>query len=180
MGGLLTGIILLAFWIRIQGVSQLPVNQFTETDAYLYHWQAKIISKHGQLPERDMHRWSPVGRDNTQLLSLYAYAIAYLHKAFQWLSLYQIQLYLPVFAFIVGLGALFLFLTHTQPSPAVLNVVPQGLVTEMPGAGCSALSLSQVTSGKSKYDIPFLKMEERKLKIGTSISQLHSLGSLLS
>ena len=111
-GVLLTGIMFLAFWIRIQGVAQLSPERFTETDAYLYYYQAGIIAEQGILPARDMHRWLPLGRDNTQLLSLYAYAIAYLHKTFQWLSLYQIQLYLPVLSFMVGLGVLHLFLTR--------------------------------------------------------------------
>ena len=111
-GVLLTGIIFLAFWIRIQGVSQLPVGRFTEHDAYLYHYQAGIIAEQGALPARDMHRWLPLGRDNTQLLSLYAYVIAFIHKVLPWLSLYNIQLYLPVVSFVIGLGVLFLFLTR--------------------------------------------------------------------
>lgn len=202
-GVLLTGIILLAFWIRIQGVSQLPVNQFTETDAYLYHWQAKIISKHGQLPERDMHRWSPIGRDNTQLLSLYAYAIAYLHKTFRWLSLYQIQFYLPVFSFMVGLGALFLFFTRTYGIHfasivgVLLATLPGSIERSAAGFGdrdawCWMLGTLAITSYLWKEQTPYkhpekgseggatLKAEKRELKIGTGISQLHSLDSLLS
>jgi len=109
IGVLLCGIMLLSFWIRIQGTAGLPAGQFTEHDAYLYHWQANIIAEQGHLPERDMHRWLPIGRDNTQLLPLYAYAIAYLHKAFPWWSLYQIQLYLPPICFAVGISVIFLF-----------------------------------------------------------------------
>ena len=110
-GAFLIGIILLAFWIRIQGTADLPAGQFTEHDAYLYRWQAGIIAEQGYLPERDMHRWLPLGRDNTQLLSLYSYAIAYLHKVFPWCSLYQMQRYLPPLCFAIGLGVLLLFLT---------------------------------------------------------------------
>ena len=111
-GVLLLGILCLAFWIRIQGIHRLPDGQFTETDAYLYHWQANIIAEQGVLPTRDMDRWLPLGRDNTQLLPLYAYAIAYTQKVFPWWSLYQIQLYLPVLCWTLGLGVLFLFLTR--------------------------------------------------------------------
>ena len=111
-GVLLLCILCLAFWIRIQGVERLPNGQFTENDAYLYHWQANIIAEQGHLPIRDMHRWLPLGRDNGQLLSLYAYAIAYIHKAFPALSLYHIQLYAPVLCFTLGLGILILFLSR--------------------------------------------------------------------
>ena len=109
---LLLSILCLAFWIRIQGRERLPDGQFTENDAYLYHWQAGIIADQGHLPERDMDRWLPLGRDNQQLLPLYAYAIAYTHKAFPWLSLYDIQLYAPAFCFTLGLGVLLLYLTR--------------------------------------------------------------------
>ena len=109
-GALFLGILFLTFWIRIQGVERLPGGRFTENDAYLYHWQAGIIVERGVLPARDMHRWLPLGRGNGQLLSLYAYALAYTHKAFPWLALYDIQLYAPVICFTLALGALLLFL----------------------------------------------------------------------
>lgn len=111
-GALLLSILFLTFWIRIQGVERLPAGQFTENDAYLYHWQAGIIAEQGGIPARDMHRWLPLGRDNRQLLSIYAYALAYTHKAFPWLSLYNIQLYAPVICFTLALGVLLLFLTR--------------------------------------------------------------------
>ena len=109
-GPLLLSILFVTFWIRIQGAERLPAGQFTENDAYLYHWQAGIIAERGGLPAREMHRWLPIGRDNRQLLPLYSYALAYTHKAFPWLSLYQIQLYAPVLCFTLGLGVLLLFL----------------------------------------------------------------------
>ena len=111
-GPLLLGILFLTFWIRIQGLERLPAGQFTENDAYLYHWQAGIIAEQGRLPARDMSRWLPIGRDNGQLLPLYAYALAYTHKAFPWLSLYQVQLYASVLCFTLGLGVLLLFFTR--------------------------------------------------------------------
>ena len=111
-GPLLLSILFVTFWIRIQGAERLPAGQFTENDAYLYHWQAGIIAERGGLPAREMHRWLPIGRDNRQLLPLYSYALAYTHKAFPWLSLYQIQLYAPVLCFTLALGALLLFLTR--------------------------------------------------------------------
>ena len=107
----------LTFWLRIQGVDRLPTGQFTENDAYLYHWQAEIIATHGHLPARDMHRWVPLGRDNQQLLSLYAYMIAYSHKilvpAFPEITRYQVQLYAPAVCFTFGFVVLILFLIYT-------------------------------------------------------------------
>lgn len=115
---LLCAILLLACWIRIQGVGRLPDNQFTSNDAYLYALQAQEIDAQGILPARDMRRWLPEGRDNTQLLSLYAYGIAYIHKSIGWifskLTLYHIQVYLSCICFIVGLGVLCLFLVRVH------------------------------------------------------------------
>lgn len=107
------GILFFAFWIRIQGIDNLPTDQFTENDAYLYYWQAQIIVDQGHLPERDMYRWLPFGRDNRQLFPLYSYAIAYTHKLLPLLPLYQIQLYIPTFCFVLGLGVLLLFFVRS-------------------------------------------------------------------
>lgn len=116
-GILLCGLLLLTFWICIQGVQRLPDGQFTETDGYFYYWQASLISEHGPLPARDMHRWLPIGRDLGQTLNLYGYVLAYAHKAIVWvfpnLSLYHVCLYLPVVCFCIGLGALCLYFYHT-------------------------------------------------------------------
>ncbi len=121
IGVIFLGILFIAFWIRVQGGERLymefgneKVGRFTENDAYLFHWQAKEITERGYLPARDKHRWLPLGRDNGQFLSLYAYFIAYTHKAFPWFSLYQIQLYAPIFCFTLGLGVLLLFLARTH------------------------------------------------------------------
>ncbi len=121
IGTLFLGILFISIWIRIQGGERLyieigdeTVGLFTENDAYIFHWQAKKIAERGYLPARDMHRWLPIGRDNRQFLSLYAYTIAYIHKAFPWFSLYHIQLYAPILCFTFGLGVLLLFLARTH------------------------------------------------------------------
>lgn len=114
---LLIGILTLAFWMRTQATSWIPPGQFTSADAYLYYWQADIISAQGHLPARDMHRWLPLGRDLGQTLNLYSYVLAYVHKAvavvFPSLTLYQVTLYMPVICFCMGLGALCIFLYRT-------------------------------------------------------------------
>ena len=111
------GLVLLAFFLRVQGVGDLLAGAFTETDAYFYYWQASLISEDGNLPARDMHRWLPVGRDLGQTLNLYGYVLAYTHKAMAWIfpniTLYHVCLYMPVLCFCIGLGALCLYLYHT-------------------------------------------------------------------
>ena len=107
-------ILLVVLYIRIQGVSNIPSGQFTGSDPYLHYWQAQIVSEHGELPTRDMHRWLPLGRDYSQSLNGYAYGIAYTHKAITFLfpnvSLYQVSLFSPVVCFVLGLGVLYFFL----------------------------------------------------------------------
>ena len=77
---LIVGLLCLAAFIRLQGITNVPSGQLTESDGYFYYWQAQLISEHGKLPERDMNRWLPLGRDLTQTLNLYGYVLAYAHK----------------------------------------------------------------------------------------------------
>ncbi len=103
--------------IRIQGTPHIPEGQFTSNDGYFYYWQAELISEHGKLPARDMHRWLPVGRDLGQTLNLYPYVLAYTNKVlsrvFPSISLYHVVFYAPVICFCMGLGVLCLFLYRT-------------------------------------------------------------------
>lgn len=114
---LVGAILFIAFWVRVQGVENIPSGQFTETDAYLYYWQAQLVSENGRLPARDMSRWVPIGRDLGQTLNVYSYAIAYTHKLttllFPQVSLYDFMLFAPVVCFIIGLGCLCFFLAKT-------------------------------------------------------------------
>lgn len=107
-------ILFITFFVRIQGIPFIPDGQFTGSDPYFYYRNAQLISEHGHLPARDMHRWLPLGRDLEQTLPLYSYALAYSHKTVTWIfpniSLYQITLYAPTICFVVGLGVLFIFL----------------------------------------------------------------------
>ena len=114
---LIIGILCVAAFIRIQGISNIPSGQLTGSDGYFYYWQAQLISENGQLPERDMNRWLPVGRDLGQTLNLYSYVLAYVHKAIAWvfpnITLYQVTFYMPVICFCIGLGILCLFFYRT-------------------------------------------------------------------
>jgi asparagine N-glycosylation enzyme membrane subunit Stt3 len=42
----LGSVLLLAFWIRIQGIERFLIGKFTETDGYFYYWQTSLISDH--------------------------------------------------------------------------------------------------------------------------------------
>ena len=132
----LGSVLLLAFWIRIQGTERFLIGQFTETDAYLYYWQAQIVSEHGKLPERDMHRWLPLGRDLGQTLNLYGYVLAYTHKAiallFPNVTLYYVCLYMPVVCFCIGLGALCFYLYYTYG--LLFSSIVGVLLTTLPGS----------------------------------------------
>ncbi len=145
---LLCGIILFALWIRIQMVAHIPEGQFLGNDPYLYYWQAGRIAEHGSLPDRDMHRWLPLGRDNGQTLNLYSYVLAYTHKAvaavFRNVTLYQVCTYMPVACFCIGLALLFLFLygTHGLLFASIVGL----LLATFPG------SISRSTAGFGDRD----------------------------
>ena len=82
-----------AFSIRTHNVVNIPEGLFIGADAYLYYWQAHLISENGHLPERDMHRWLPLGRDLTQTLNLLTQTEPkhiYTHKAFR-------EVFVPVY-----------------------------------------------------------------------------------
>ena len=133
---LLCAILLLACWIRMQGVSRLPHGQFTSNDAYLFAGQAQEIAERGVLPARDMRRWLPHGRDNGQLFPLYAYAIAYTHKTIGWVSpkltLYHIQVYASAICFTLGLGVVCFFLARVYG--VVFAAIVALLLATLPGS----------------------------------------------
>ena len=107
-----------SFWIRISGFGGLPSGQYTETDAYLYDHQARIISEQGHLPGRDLRRWVPLGRDTSQSLNLYPLVLGYVHKSvtflFSEVRISSIVRFAPVVCFCVGLLVLCVFLLGTE------------------------------------------------------------------
>ena len=110
-------ILFLTFWIRVQSADTLPNGQFLENDGYFYYWQANTILEQGKLPARDMHRWMPLGRDNSLLLSLYPYMLANTYKVvhlfFKDVSLYHVCLYMPTVCFVISLAIFCVFLYST-------------------------------------------------------------------
>ena len=129
-------LLLLAFYFRVLGVQRFPDGQFTETDAYFYYWQASLVSEHGKLPARDMHRWLPLGRDLGQTLNLYGYVHAYTHKFLKWvfpyITLYSVCLYMPVLCFCIGLGALCFYLYYTYG--LMFSITAGVLLATLPGS----------------------------------------------
>ena len=136
-----------AFWLRSLVVTTIPPGQFIGNDSYFYYDLAKHISEHGMLPHIDTDRWVPQGRDLSQILPLYAYAVAYTYKAialvFTNVSLYYVTLYMPVVCFTIGLFGLLIFLY--RPFGALfsctvgllLATASLDLATETVGVSCS-------------------------------------------
>ena len=145
---LIVGILCLAAFIRLQGITNVPSGQLTESDGYFYYWQAQLIAEHGKLPERDMSRWLPLGRDLTQTLNLYGYILAYIHKGIAWVfpnvTLYYITIYTPVVCFCIGLGALCLFFYRTFG--ILFSSIVGVLLATLPGA------ISRSTAGFGDRD----------------------------
>ena len=129
-------LLLIAFWIRIQGVGNIPDGQFTGKDPYFYYWQASLISEQGHLPARDMHRWLPIGRDLGQTLNLYGYVLAYSHKIIAWVfpsvTLYHVAIYMPVVCFCIGLCALCLYLYHAYD--LMFSITAGVILATLPGS----------------------------------------------
>lgn len=111
---LLLLILLVGGWIRLQGLPNLPTGQFASNDAYLYYSHAETLVAQGVLPKTEMHRWVPIGRDLTEMLHGYAYALATSYKVisvfFRDVTLYQVQRVAPTVCFLIGLAVLSVFL----------------------------------------------------------------------
>ena len=80
-------------------------GRFTGNDAYLYYRQAQRIVEEGGLPERDMERWLPLGRDLAYHHNLYSYVLAYSYKTARIfhrdLTLYSVACYAPPVLFVL-------------------------------------------------------------------------------
>ena len=180
---LIIGILCLAAFIRLQGVTNVPAGQLTGPDGYFYYWQAQLISEHGKLPERDMNRWLPFGRDLTQTLNLYGYVLAYAHigiaRIFPDVTLYHVIIYTPVVCFCIGLGALCLFFYRTfsilfsSIVGVLLATLPGAITRSTAGFGdrdswCLMLGILTVTT----YLVSLQSQHPRKCLIWTLASGL--------
>jgi len=134
--------------VRIQNVERLEGKYFLGTDAYRFFRQADYIVEHGRLPERDMMRWFPDGRDLTTQLSFSSYVIAYLYRLLHFfnpsLTLYQTALYYPIICYVFSLLVLFLLVSRLiGKNVALLSI---GLLSVSPAV------LSRSTAGFADRD----------------------------
>ena len=101
---LLVGLLLLIGVVpRMQNRSDFRPPLFRGTDSYRFYRQAEIIVQQGQLPERDMDRWLPEGRNLRTHLNASSYLLAYLYRAAHRLAprltLYQVASVYSVICF---------------------------------------------------------------------------------
>ena len=142
---LFSSILFFALWIRIQGTDSIPTGQFVEIDGYFFYKQAQLIAEHGTLPERDMSRWVPLGRDLTETLPFYSYLLTYSHKViasfFPKVTLYHVCSYMPPVCFTIGIGLLMLFfyrhfgLLFSGIIGVLLATLPGGIARSSVGFG---------------------------------------------
>ena len=103
--------IALGIYLRLQ-VVPLVRDGWLDTDVYRFVRQAKIIAETGGLPERDMMRWAPLGRDLTRQLSLSSYLLAWIYKSVRWIrhsfTLSDAALIYPLIWFALSQVALYL------------------------------------------------------------------------
>ncbi len=133
----------LAICLRFQNLPLLEGKYLLGTDSYRFLWQAETIVEHGRLPERDMTRWLPLGRDLTRQLSLSSYVIAGLYHLLNpfipSLTVYQTVVYYPLILYplillMIYLVALRLFKRSTALlAVAILIVLPPELSRSMAG-----------------------------------------------
>ena len=119
----------------MQGVERIPPGQFVEIDGYFYYKQAQLIAEYGSLPDRDMSRWMPLGRDLTETLPFYGYLLSYPHKVvasyFPRVTLYDVCLYMPSVCFTIGIGVLMLF--FYRPFGLLFSCIMGLLLATLPG-----------------------------------------------
>lgn len=152
----LTLCLFIAFILRTQNLDSLDEELLLGTDAYRFMRQSQLIIEQGRLPEREMMRWTPIGRDMTTQLSFSSYVIAYLYKFIRTfkhtVSLHSVALYYPVLCYLLALIILFLlaeklFNANTALlSVAIASVHSSSLLRSMAGfcdrdALCLTLSL---------------------------------------
>lgn len=104
----------ISIFIRIQNLPSLEGQYPLDNDSARFLRQAKIIAADGRLPDMDMMRWLPLGRDLTRQLSLSSYVIAYMYKFIRLIipaiTVEQTAIYYPIICFSISLFIFFLLI----------------------------------------------------------------------
>lgn len=100
-----------SIFLRVQNLPLLEGKYPLDNDSVRFLRQAKIIVQDGKLPQRDMMRWLPLGRDMSRQLSLSSYAIACLYKFLRIfkpsITIERAAIYYPVICFSFSLLVFF-------------------------------------------------------------------------
>ena len=129
--------------LRAQTASSLRSNLLLTNDAYRFIQQTEIILEKGGLPEIDIHRWVPLGRDLTSELNLFPYVMAFLYKTFffPYISIHTLFVYYPLFCYVISSILLFFITRRLFGAPTALvtlsiaSVHPAGIVRSAAGYG---------------------------------------------
>ena len=107
--GLLLCSILISIYVRIIDVNY-ELSSLVGTDSVRYVHQAKQIIEHGQMPDVDTFRASPVGKPTSVQLTLYSYVIAgvYYVAKLGHLDFEQFVVILPVLLFVLTIIPIYL------------------------------------------------------------------------
>lgn len=132
-----------SIFLRVQNLPLLEGKYPLDNDSVRFLRQAKIIVQDGSLPNRDMMRWLPFGRDMDKQLSLSSYAIAYLYKFLRIftpsITIERAAIYYPIICFSLSLLVFFalmdrLFDRYTALiSTAIFAVFPSLIPRSMAG-----------------------------------------------
>ncbi len=119
--------ILLSICIRTTTLPHLEGKYLLGTDAYHFLRQAERIVSEGQLPDVDIQRWQPEGRDLTTSANLFSFVLAYtyhlLHRFFRDIHLYSVAVYSSISCYMLCLLVLYgLWRNIFSPSVSLLAV----------------------------------------------------------
>lgn len=100
-----------SIFLRVQNLPLLAGKYPLDNDSVRFLRQAKIIVQDSKLPQRDMMRWLPLGRDMSRQLSLSSYTIAYLYKFLKIftpsVTIEQTAIYYPIICFSLNILVFF-------------------------------------------------------------------------
>ena len=103
--------LLLNIWLRLVTLPVLNGNLLLGTDPARYTRLAEHIVENGGLPEKDMMRWVPLGKETKKQLTLFPYLIAYLYRSIKIFlpnaTVQQVAIIVPVVLSTIALMVLF-------------------------------------------------------------------------